>query len=388
MRITDRIRGVVQVEIHTAMPEAILNASLQAGLTVRNICRLDLCTLRLTLFENDLEPFAKLCKRYQSDYEIRTKKEGLQNKRFLKRHAVLALALVFMACTLVWSNLHIWAFDVKGCKKLTQGQVLRALSECGVTEGSYWPSLSMDILRSQLLGRLPELAWMTVNVNGSRAVVLVVERMEKPEIYEENRAANIVASHSGIIRETRVWNGIPLVQSGDAVTEGELLVSGKMDSLSNPSRLVRAEASILAETWYEFTSVNPAAKPKTGHAEKEFLQFAIKIGKGRINLFGRSRKALDGYDKIVHEYRLGIGELFVFPVSFITERYSVWSEQADNPYSAMPSEETLQNYLQNSIDGEIVETNTSFCRDEQECYLTMRAHCLENIAETVDLSPP
>ena len=152
-------------------------------------------------------------------------------------------------------------------------------------EGSRWPGLSVDRIRSEMLLKLPELGWMTVNVSGSRALVWVVERVEKPEIYAEQEAADIVARRTGIVTDTLVKNGRSLVKPGSAVLEGEVLVTGAMDSLSHPTRYVRASAEIRADTWYAWTALEPASWEQKTEIKRLRRRFALRVGKKRINLF-------------------------------------------------------------------------------------------------------
>ena len=69
-----------------------------------------------------------------------------------------------------------------GNETLTTGQILRCLDECGVRPGTYWPALSNDLVRNDMILCLPELRWLTVNVHGSRAEVIVREKDPLPDI--------------------------------------------------------------------------------------------------------------------------------------------------------------------------------------------------------------
>lgn len=62
---------------------------------------------------------------------------------------IIAAAIIFLA--LVISSLFIWDFDVEGNEKLSSGEILRSLAECGVTEGTFWPGLPVDIIRSDII---------------------------------------------------------------------------------------------------------------------------------------------------------------------------------------------------------------------------------------------
>lgn len=64
------------------------------------------------------------------------------------------------------SSLFVWRIDVTGNEALTTGQILRCLDACGVRPGTYWPGLSNDLVRNDMILRLPQLRWLTVNVRG------------------------------------------------------------------------------------------------------------------------------------------------------------------------------------------------------------------------------
>ena len=101
-------------------------------------------------------------------------------------------------------------------------------------------------------------------MRGSKARVLLLPRGDKPEIYREEDAADIVASRSGVVVRVSALNGKPLVRAGQAVLRGETLVSGTLDSITNAPRAVRARAEVVAETLYEISAVSPAQTRKTG----------------------------------------------------------------------------------------------------------------------------
>ena len=388
MRISDRIRGTVYAELRAAYPERLLNACAEHGLSLWNVERLDACTIRFFAQEKDWGRIQELGVSSQAELTLLDRRGGSRDRRLLRRRWPLLGALLLAAALLIWSNLHIWAIEVEGCEKLTQGQILRALEECGVRDGAWWPGLSADAVRSEMLLKLPELGWMTVNVSGSRALVHVVERVDKPEIYLERDAADIVASQPGILCEMTVLNGHPLVSRGSAVLKGETLVTGSMDSLSHPTRYVHAEARVIADTWYEWTSVEPLAPEQKGAVIQTKNRFALKIGKRRINLFQGSRKALDGYDKIVHEYRVGVKGLFALPLSLIREEYRAYETLTVSEPRNPKADDRLEALLAERIDGTILHARSDVIEKNGCIYSILRAHCRENIAQTVEIAPP
>ncbi len=380
----DKIRGTVRAELRGALPEAALNACALRGVELWDLECVDPYTLRLTAYESQLGQLRSAIEGSMCQLQVLSHRGGSRNRRMLRRRKWLLLSAALAAALLGLSSLFIWEIQVVGCEKLSRGQILRALEDCGVGQGTYWPALSTDLVRSRMLTELPELAWMTVNVNGSRAVVLVSERQEKPEIYLESQASDMVAGKTGIITKMSVLNGKPLVEKGQAVTEGEVLISAVMDSITNAPRLVRAQGSVEADTWYELTAVCPLEiweKAPAGHA---YSRLALKCGKKRINLYFGSGKPLDGYDKIVYEYNLGLDGMFALPVTLIREELC---RRETAPAACRAEREMEQRLLENlraRIDGEIVSSSFSVSRSGGLLLVTLRAQCSENIAERAE----
>lgn len=379
-RLANRIRGEARVEIFGVFPEAVVNRCAAAGVTLRRVSALDGQTICCTADEKDLETLRALAQRCQCELRLLSLRGGSRDRQLLRRRIWLPMSALLMAALLLLSSLFVWDIEICGGESLSRGRILRALADAGVERGCFWPALSADLVRSRALAELPELAWLTVNVNGSRAVVLVEPRAEKPEIYRESEACSLAASHSGIVRRVSVLNGRALVQPGQAVQEGEILIGGGLDSITGPARFVRARGEILADTWYELTAVCPPPARGKGPAAGKRRRLALKIGNRCIFFCGKSRKTLDGYDTIVHEYNLGLRGLFALPASLLCETCTRRAPADAQAADAQAMRERLEADLRERIDGEIV--SLSFCEFERDgaVYVTLRARCLENIA--------
>ena len=78
----------------------------------------------------------------------------------------------------------------------------------------------------------------------------------------------------------------------------------------------------------------------------------------------------------------------MLPVSIITERYICYDYAAGGCCTARELEDRLKDWLENSIDGEIETISFSHAESGGLLLVTMRAKCLENIAETAELPQP
>ena len=286
-RIERRIKGALRYELCGVQPEALLNACALEGLPFSELEIVDAYTLRLTIPEDERARLEALAPRCRCELRPLGGTGGRTARRALRRRWPLLLAAALLLLGLLVSSLFIWEIELIGRESLSRGLLLRALEDAGVAPGACRPGLDADEVRSRVLERVPELAWMTVNVRGSRASVLLLERSDKPEIYREKDAADVTAKCAGIVRRVSVLNGRPLVRPGQAVLRGETLVSGVMDSLTNAPRGVRARAEVLADTWYEITALCPAGRLKETDGGTAQRRYALVVGKTRVNFYGR-----------------------------------------------------------------------------------------------------
>ena len=384
-RIYEKLRGRLRVEVCGAYVEGLLNAAALEAVELWEIECVDDHTLRLNIYEPDFPRFRALAEKCMCELKVLSARGGSRDRKLIKRRWGLLAFLAVSALLLLVSSLFVWEIEVVGNEKLSRGQVLRALSRSGVDLGTYRYSVSADLVRSSMMRQLPELGWMTVNINGSRAVAVIVERQEKPEIYAQSDPADIVAAETGIIKRMSVENGKPAVKQGDSVLEGELLVSGLMDSLSSGSKFVRAKAKVMADTWHELSAVCPAEEEVKEPGFLSRSRFALVFGKRRINLYFDSGKAIDGCDKIIHEYKLGVEGLFALPVTLVREELIPYETELQPAYDRDAMARQLEKQLLEGMDGEVLSRSFSEGESGGLYVLTLRSHCLEDIALAVDM---
>lgn len=386
-KIEKRLRGALRYELVSVQPEALLNECALEGLTVSELEILDAFTLRLTIPEDERQRLEALAPRCRCELKLLETSGGSRDRRLLRRRLPLLLAALLALSAILASQLFIWEIDFVGAQELSRGRLLRALEESGVAPGAFRFSLDADAVRGKMLDKIPELAWMSVNVRGSKATVLLLPRSEKPEIYREEDAADLRAGAPGVVLRVSVLAGKPLVQPGQAVLRGETLVTGSLDSLTNAPRSVRARGEVLAETFYEITACSPPQTAKCEGGGRSVRRFALCFGKTRVNFFGKGGKALDGYDKIIRETVLGVPGLFELPVRLVREELRPYDSRPGGAPQAEELQGRLYDELAARIDGEILSAAFSVSEEDGLLCVTLRARCRENIARTVDIIP-
>lgn len=216
-KLYDLARGVAELEVSGAQPERILNYCSENRIEFWNASPCRDFSITFCVHASDVDSL--LAQSGKNGLAVKLISEAGGRKLVLgaKRRAVFLLAFVFCVSLAAVSSLFLWKIEISGNDKLSDAEILRKLSECGVDYGAYWPALSSDEIRSRIVSEMPEIAWLSLNVRSSKAEIIVHERIDKPDIVNEKAPCDIIASKSGVIRKMSVLEGESAAIVGNAV---------------------------------------------------------------------------------------------------------------------------------------------------------------------------
>ena len=384
-RLSEILRGSVRAEVSGAAPQRLLNAMSEADMPFWYAVPQDAFTIRLGLYSRDLRDAKALASRCQCELKLLRESGVPVVKRRLRRRVALLVTAVCCFALLAASSLFVWDIRVEGNEQVSTGEILRALAGCGVEPGAFWPGWSSDEIRNSVILDIPELAWLGVSVDSSRAVIRVRERTEAPELVNSEGMGSVTARTTGIIDSMRVYQGAPLVAVGDAVVVGETLVSGEMPSEVGDTRYVRASAEIKARTWYEMSASAPLEYSGLEQSDSR-TRWALVIGDKRINFYLGSSQTPAGCGKIITEYPLAWEGVFTLPVTLVREQtleYDSAAAAEDEEELSGRLEAVLRSTLERELSGrgEILDAQFTSSASDGRLVVTMRAECMEDIAE-------
>jgi len=377
------VHARINAELFGAFPENFVNAAVAEGIELWKIERLSENSLCFDTYESCAESLEALADKCSVELKIKRYRE--ESRRLFKSRYMLLLTCLGAGLCLFISSLFIWRIELHGNSSLSRGEILRALEDSGIYVGRFWPGIRADDVRSVFMPKLPEVGWMTVNISGSRAVVLLNERQPKPEIYDETKAAELVAEKTGIVRRVSVLQGNAAVMPGQAVTAGEILAEGRLGSIMGSERLVRARGTVMADTWYELDAVCPEEMDIKNLSGIVRHRFALVFGKRRINLYFSSGKAIDECDKIIRDKTLGIEGHFALPVRVIHEIIQPYDSSPGKGYDSEAMARALNLQLNGAVQGQVLQSGLTESNARGLYVLTLRAHCIENIAMTREI---
>lgn len=177
--------------------------------------------------------------------------------RLVRRPSFVLGGLLALIAWYVLSS-YIWFVDVQGLERLPKAAVLEVARAAGVVRGVPVSSLDADHVQRQLLLSLDDLVWAALEVRGTQAVIHVAER-RVPDMAAQG-PGHIVAAVDGVIERISVLSGAAVVEPGETVRKGQLLISGQLppgseefDAKIARGELpyVRAVGSVTAVVWHE-----------------------------------------------------------------------------------------------------------------------------------------
>ncbi len=380
--------GMAMIRIKGLMTESFLNSCSSAGIELASVRRIDHFTIELKIPFSDIKEAKKIAMSCFCDFEsVKSGREWL----YAIRRKVIPIIIIFLLIAVVfWSKFYVWEIELKGNENVSDGEILSVLAQCGVENGAFWPAFSADNIRSEVLYSIPELSWITVNMHGSLAEVIVVERKRPPEMAYKNECSSIVADKDGFIVEVNAFEGKSLVKSGDAVKKGEVLISGIVESSYAPPRFLNSLGTVKAETNNAFIAVRASTIQKKSATGKIRAKYALIIGNKRINFYSGSSISEDFCDKIISVWSPEIKGILKLPVSIVREcSFSYSGEYCEADYQAASRvlEYSLRENFSREINGgEIIGEKLSVGKSNGLIISTLRVRCIEEIGLSAAVS--
>lgn len=387
-KLYDFARGTVRLEISGAEPEQILNFCAQNGVEFWDTSPKADFSVQITIHAADYPLVQSQNGKNGIELRLIAAKGGKNITASMKRRLALCIGIGVCIVLLAVSSLFVWRIDISGNDTISDGVILRALSECGVDNGAFWPALSSDEVRSDMLMKLPDIAWLSVNVHNSCAEVVIHERIAKPDIVNEAEYADVIAAKSGYITKLSVLEGKALVSVGDTVSKGDTLISGTMDSETADERQVHAMGTVQARTWYELNAQTPmyeSVKTEKGHSK---TSLSLVFGKNLIKFSTDSRNNSASCAKINKLRYAALGKTFTLPVGIIkqeTTEFTLQKQRIDENAATQRLKQNLLSELKRRIgDGSVSQTSFSVSKTDELLTVTLRAECIENIGVEYD----
>lgn len=390
------LRGGVRVRVECAFAERVLNICAARGIPLQDLQWLGETTLCFAVARRDYRALRRALDALNAEMRVeRVSGAPFFLARFRRRYALLA-GLGLCVLILGINACFIWDLQVSGNDTVPAEKILRVLAKNGVRPGTFAFSVHSQELCNRALLELPELCWLTVNVRGCRAHVLVKERIPRPEIVNESTPTNVVARRDALITQVRALDGEARVLRGSTVHRGQLLISGIVDTKgtetpSIPCRFLAGKGEVWGRTWYELSVKIPLTVLQKQYTGERWERYALIWGRKRIKLYGKDSSNIGvNCDKIIYRNKWTLPGGFALPVAWERERYLAYETvplRRERDEALSLGETALREYLlaQLGADGSVSTAHCSSAVQGDWLLVTLSAECLEQVGQEVPI---
>ena len=164
-----------------------------------------------------------------------------ENNKYVLLSLIISFMLLFLLCNTI--------FDIKINSDINI--INNSLSDNGI--GVYKRKVSFDKLNS-IKNKILEdnkdtLEWIEIREKGCIYYIDVTPRVKSNNNVDNSLPSDIVAEKDGVIKHIVVHRGSKVIDNGDYVKKGDILISGNIIKNENVIDKVHSEGVIYAETW-------------------------------------------------------------------------------------------------------------------------------------------
>ncbi len=391
-KATNYIRGTVRLEAVGPYPERFFNICSARGIRFWKVERVDETTLRLTVARSQAERAIALGPKCLCQV-TRVGEEGAPSflLRFRRRYGLLAGLALSLLAVLVLSRF-VLVIDITGNTTVPDGVILTQLRQAGLAPGVYGPAVDERAVSNRVLMELEELSFLSVNLHGIRAEVVVREADPAPEVEPVGVAEDLVAEKDGVVLDLHALAGDPLVEEGETVTAGQTLISGTVTitAADDPERVlstypVLAKGTVWAQVEEQFSSAIPLEWLQKSYTGRQRREVELVVLGQSFKISPKAFQPFAYYDKIERSWDLTLSGGLKLPFSLVIREAREY-RPAGVSISRAGAEEYLRTLLENRLadavgaDGTVLERQWDVEERDGVLTVTLTARCREQIA--------
>ena len=303
------IRGYYTVIVEGLGTESFLNYLIRNKIYVYNVNRIEKTKIQ---FDIDRNNFKKLKKIYRNNkFDIKIKKQTgipfiarrIYTYRGMVICAIISL-IILMSTSQFVTDVYITApegIDKQALKKELYIQ--------GVKPGVYKKSIDRKIVRENIMLKFNQIAYVSINVKGTNIFVNITKKDESQNADENSNYCNIIAEKDGIIEKVVPRSGEAIVDEGDIVKKGDVLING-----ANTSAL----PEVWATTFYEAKKTSNYIDVKNQRTSNKKNVYTISFYDKKFKILRNIKYKNYEIENKTHELKLGD---YTFPIKITVSTF-------------------------------------------------------------------
>lgn len=324
-----------------------------------------------------------------------------------RRRKILFLSIFICMMILYALSRFIWKIDINGNDSVTDDSMLQFLEEKNSSYGTLVSDIDCTKLEEEIRSSFKSIIWTSVKREGTTLTVdvqenLVVAKLPEELKVQEEKGYDLLALHDGTIESIFVRKGTPLVQQGDFVKKGDVLVSGALPIYDDSGTLTAyqyctADADIKLKTEYTYQDSFDAKHTERVYSGRVEHRYGLGFGDSYVQLPWK-KPGFSQYTVMDTRTQVRLCDSFYLPIYFVRRTYeeygeeqSVYTKKEAKEHAAENLTEFLEKLTQKGV--LILEKHVMIRTEKNKYTVSGKVTVLENtfryaangqVADTVD----
>lgn len=382
--------GYVRIEVEGYYIERFINICTNKKILIWNLKREKGVKLYLNIGISDFKRLSSIAKKNNCKVKI-LRKRGIPfffNK--YKKRKIFGIFFILILCLIFISSRYVWNIEISVKDNLELENISEDIEALGVTRGIPKNKIDTEMVINELRLKRDDIAWVGIDIIGTSVKINIVKADKSPDIIKNTDYCNIVASKSGTIHKITAQNGTTMVNVGDEVQKGDILIAGYMEGKYTGTRYVHSLGEVEAIIFYEKSKevrYNQDIYYFTGSEENKY---EICFNKWKIKLY-KNFSRFNLYETESEEKNVRILNNFYLPI--VINKIKNREQTKENKTYAIEEavklgEEELSPEIEKEIENKdmIVDKNIKTEEYENSVIVTVIYSVLENIGENQKIS--
>ena len=228
--------------------ERFLRQAGEKGICLNRLCRTAPKRVSALVQETQLPVLEQMVQQGGWKLKIGERRGAGRAAEWLQRRWLLAAAVVCAGIALLAASRVVWQLDIQAAGAY-EADIRLALQEQGIHLPMLRSQVNIGKLREALEWRYPRIAWFECGWRGTTLVIRPAEGVLPRVDAADQGAFDIVAERDAVVKSVVTVAGTPMVQVGDVVRKGEVLIKGEERTANGEVKPVRAMGVVTGRIW-------------------------------------------------------------------------------------------------------------------------------------------
>lgn len=277
--------GWLCIEFYGDYASRCLNLCSRHGICMWHIRRLNDQTVALHMYVRDLHKLRPILRKTHVRLRI-CGRRGLPFivRRYRMRKMFVAVAMISIAAAFYLST-KIWKIEFVGNSSISEETLLCYLQDKQIAYGTSRAAIDNDALELSLRQDFDSIIWASVYEEGTKLVVCIQEKIasDRSAGTAGNTPMDIVANKDAQIISIITRKGVANVKTGDRVSRGDILVSGRQTILDDRAEVKQyyyevADADVIGKVSYDYEDWIAADRVVAKRTGRKHVRYFLRMG--------------------------------------------------------------------------------------------------------------